>query len=40
MLERIAKWYRQKLWTKKMVQDAVRKRVLTQDQAEQILVVI
>lgn len=40
MLERIAKWYRQGLWTKKMVQDAVRKKVFTQAQAEQILGVI
>lgn len=29
MKEKIAKWYKQSLWTKVMVKDAVKKGVLT-----------
>ena len=37
MKEKIAKWYRQGLWTAKMVQDAVTKGKLTADEAAEIL---
>ena len=37
MKEKIAKWYRQGLWTAKMVQDAVKKGKLTAEEAENIL---
>ena len=37
MKEKIAKWYRQGLWTAQMVQDAVNKGVLTTDEAAEIL---
>lgn len=37
MKEKIAKWYKQGLWTEAMVQDAVAKKVLTPDEAEEIL---
>lgn len=36
MFERIAKWYRQGLWTAAMVQSAAKKGVITQAQAEEI----
>lgn len=31
MKERIAKWYKQGLWTEEMVQQAVKKGVITED---------
>ena len=37
MKEKIAKWYRQGLWTAQMVQDAVTKKKLTADEAAEIL---
>ena len=37
MKEKIAKWYKQGLWTAKMVQDAVTKKKLTADEAAEIL---
>ena len=37
MFEKIAKWYRQGLWTAQMVQDAVAKKKLTSDEAAEIL---
>ena len=37
MKEKIAKWYKQGLWTSKMVQDAVTKGKLTEEEAEEIL---
>ena len=37
MKEKIAKWYRQGLWTAQMVQDAVTKGKLTEEEAEEIL---
>ena len=37
MKEKIAKWYRQGLWTKTMVQNAVTKGKLTADEAAEIL---
>ena len=37
MKEKIAKWYRQGLWTAQMVQDAVTKKKLTADDAAEIL---
>ena len=37
MKEKIAKWYKQGLWTAQMVQDAVTKKKLTADEAEEIL---
>lgn len=37
MFERIKKWYEQGLWTEQMVRNAVRKGVLTEAQAEEIL---
>lgn len=37
MKEKIAKWYKQSLWTAKMVQDAVTKKKLTEEEAEEIL---
>ena len=36
MFERIKKWYEQGLWTEQMVQNAVKKGVLSQEQAEEI----
>lgn len=36
MKEKIAKWYKQGLWTAKMVQDAVTKKKLTADEAAEI----
>ena len=38
MKEKIAKWYKQGLWTAQMVQDAVTKKKLTSDEAAEILV--
>ncbi len=37
MKERIAKWYKQGLWTADMVQDAVNKGILTEEEAFLIL---
>lgn len=37
MKEKIAKWYKQGLWTEAMVQNAVKKGVLTADEASEIL---
>ena len=37
MKEKIAKWYRQGLWTAQMVQNAVTKGKLTADDAAEIL---
>lgn len=37
MKEKIAKWYKQGLWTETMVQNAVVKGVITEDDALKIL---
>ena len=37
MYEKIKKWYKQGLWTRAMVLNAVEKGVITADQAEGIL---
>lgn len=37
MKEKIAKWYKQGLWTAEMVQDAVDRGFLTADEAAEIL---
>jgi hypothetical protein len=37
MKERIAKWYKQGLWTEAMVMNAVEKGILTADEAAEIL---
>ena len=37
MKEKIAKWYKQGLWTAQMVQDAVMKKKLTEEEAEEII---
>lgn len=37
MFEKIAKWYSQGLWTDEMVQNAVVKKVITEEEATQIL---
>lgn len=37
MKEKIAKWYKQGLWTADMVQDAVDKGILTTEEAAEIL---
>ena len=37
MYEKIKKWYVQGLWTEKMVLNAVEKKVITQEQATEIL---
>ena len=37
MFEKIKKWYKQGLWTEKMVQNAVDKGVITEEQAAEIL---
>ncbi len=36
MYEKIKRWYKQGLWTAVMVQNAVSKGVLTEEQAENI----
>ena len=38
MKEKIAKWYKQGLWDAEKVQNAVKKGVLTADEAAEILV--
>lgn len=37
MKEKIAKWYKQGLWDEEKVQNAVKKGVLTADEAAEIL---
>lgn len=37
MKEKIIKWYKQGLWTEKMVQDAVTKGILTIEESAEIL---
>ena len=37
MKEKIAKWYKQGLWTETMVQNAVKKGILTTEEAAEIL---
>lgn len=37
MKEKIALWYAQGLWTAEMVQNAVEKGLLTQEEADEIL---
>lgn len=37
MKDRIAKWYKQGLWTEEMVNDAVSKGILTSEEAAEIL---
>ena len=37
MKEKIMKWYNMGLWTINMVQDAVLKNILTQEEAEEII---
>lgn len=37
MKEKITKWYNQGLWTAEMVQNAVLKNILTQEEANKIL---
>lgn len=37
MFERIKKWFEQGLWTEQMVRNAVKKGVLTDKEAEEIL---
>lgn len=37
MKEKILKWFQQGLWTKEMVINAVSKKVLTEEEANEIL---
>ena len=37
MKEKIAKWYKQGLWSEEMVQNAVNKGVITQAEADSIV---
>ena len=37
MFEKIKKWYKQGLWTRNMVNNAVSKGILTEEQVEEIL---
>ena len=37
MFEKIKKWYKQGLWTEKMVRNALEKGVLTEEQVNEIL---
>lgn len=37
MFEKITKWYKLGLWTRDMVLNAVKKDVLTEDEANEIL---
>ncbi len=37
MKEKIARWYAQGLWTAAMVRNAVIKKILTEDEAAEIL---
>ena len=36
MFEKIKKWYKQGLWTEKMVRNAVIKNVISEEQAQEI----
>jgi len=36
MKNKIAKWYKQGLWTREMVENALKKRVITEEQFEEI----
>jgi hypothetical protein len=35
--EKVAKWYKQGLWTASMIQDAVDKGALTEEEANEII---
>ncbi len=37
MYEKIKKWYKQGLWTEEMVQNAVEKGIINQEQANEIM---
>lgn len=37
MKEKITKWYKQGLWTKEMVRNAVEKGVITEEDYEEII---
>ena len=37
MKDKIMKWYKQGLWTKEMVQNAVTKKIITQDEYNEII---
>ena len=37
MYEKIKKWYQMSLWTEAMVRNAVKKGVITREQADEIL---
>ena len=37
MFEKIKKWYKQGLWTETMVNNAAVKKVITEEQAKEIL---
>ena len=37
MFEKIKRWYKQGLWTEQMVQNAVEKGVITQEQYKEIV---
>ena len=37
MKDKITKWYKQGLWTESMVKDAVKKGILTESEAKEIL---
>ncbi len=37
MKEKIAKWFKQGLWTTEMVHNAVKKNIITEDDANEIL---
>ena len=37
MQEKIARWYAQGLWSREMVLNAVKKKILTEDEAAEIL---
>lgn len=38
MKDKIAKWYKQGLWTKEMVRNAVEKGIITEDDYNKIVV--
>ena len=37
MFEKIKKWYKQGLWTEKMVHNALNKDIITEEQLKEIL---
>ena len=37
MKEKISRWYKLGLWTENMVQDAVNKGIITEDEAAEIM---